>query len=279
MVCFDCTPTWTRVLVHTHETGPWLYPVPNLNLNLIRLEQTYSTCARTPRTKQQTKQTINLDDAVELRSILNKTPRPTRPINIQNVSLLGRTVNKLQLERQRPWALLVEGDHNAWHNTSADVHTSSQTDCKHLGDNLWRFQRRGSPIPQQTWPSELTCSSQINLKQRVTAGVSSRSAVTDTCGHSRWCRLLAERAPRTPRLLTFELKQGGRHTVPDYRNKEQKWFTQQLHFLWGLTAFILIGDVAIDDSSWYHLVPSRKPQLYCKLGELKPVNWNFLNCN
>lgn len=121
MVCFDCTPTWTRVLVHTHEAGPWLYPVPNLNLNLIRLEQTYSTCARTPRTKQQTKQTINLDDAVELRSILNKTSRPTRPINIQNYSLLGRTVNKLQLERQRPWALLVEGDHDAWHNISADT--------------------------------------------------------------------------------------------------------------------------------------------------------------
>ena len=75
----------------------------------------------------QTKQTINLDDAVELRSILNKTPRPTRPINIQNVSLLGRTVNKLQLERQRPWALLVEGDHNAWHNISADTRPSRPT--------------------------------------------------------------------------------------------------------------------------------------------------------
>ena len=58
-------------------------------------------------------------------------------------------------------------------------HTSFQTDYKHLGDNFWRFQRRGSPIPQQTWPSELTCSSQINLKQRVTSGAPLiRGAVT-----------------------------------------------------------------------------------------------------
>ena len=172
MVCFDCTPTWTRVLVHTHETGPWPYPVPNLNLNLIPLEQTYSTCARTPdpRTKQQTKQTINLDDAEPWTPLDPKQNTTTNSADKHPERLLTRTNCK-----QTPtWtSTSVSTTRWGWSQRLTQHicgHTSFQTDYKHLGDNLWRFQRRGSPIPQQTWPSELTCSSQINLKQWVTAG-------------------------------------------------------------------------------------------------------------
>ena len=218
MVCFDCTPTWTRVLVHTHEAGPWQYPVPNLNLNLIRLEQTYSTCARTPRTKQHTKQTINLDDAVGLRSPLNKTSRPTSADNHPERLLSG--------EWETNFILNV----NVRDHYSLGVIT--WLDTTHPRTHV-RADRRQTPWPQllaipTTWPIDTSTNLTfwasvqltINLKQRVIASVSSRSAVTDTCGHSRWCRLLAERAPRTNTALNLRTgaqRQQGRFQTKEYR--------------------------------------------------------------
>ena len=137
-------------------------------------------------------------------------------------------------------------------------HTSVQTDYRHLDENFWRFQRRGSPIPQQTWPSELMCSSKINSKQRDTAGAPygaqwymwSLSVVPHPCGAS------------TPNSTALNLWTGAwRRTLRQFTKlRNTMWFTQRLDFYEACPPLYLI---------WF---------LFGKhqLGELKPVNRNFL---
>ena len=171
--------TWSGVLqlypylntcarIHAHR-----WPVAILELELDTFEATYSECAGTPRTKQQTIQTPNLDDAVGLRSILNKTSRLANSADKHPERILTRT----NCKQTSTWtSTSVSTTRWGWSRRLTQHicgHTSVQTDYKHLDDNFWWFQRRGSPISQQTWPFKLTCSSQINLKQRV-----------DHCGRS-----------------------------------------------------------------------------------------------